>query len=362
MARKDGKDRGLFERPAGVWWVRIFHDGRERRIKVGSKTAAKTFYQKVKTEQMEGRLFWEKHQRKRVAFSELAKERLRYADATFKRKGGDDHRMKWWTDAFGNSDAATITPSMIERVMGEMRNFGYAPASINRCLMVLKATFSRAVRDGLLEKNPAGKVKPYKQNNELVRYLTPKQEAVLVENLSEHYRPIVLVAINTGLRLGELLRLAWGDIDWNAGILTVRESKSGEPRRLPMNSIVQGIVSGRKPAGDYSRIFPHDGSQLRKAFNQAVKASGLTPFRLHDLRHTFASRLAMQGANDRTIMVLGGWKSPAMLRRYAHLSPTHLWQAVEGLVTPKPVKEGQYQNETGTKTGTREEEGKGGGS
>ena len=67
------------------------------------------------------------------------------------------------------------------------------------------------------------------------------------------------------------------------------------------------------------------------SFDKAVTVAGVAPFRFHDLRHTFASRLAMQGANDRTLMALGGWKSPAMLSRYAHLSPAHLWQAVEGL-------------------------------
>ena len=99
-----------------------------------------------------------------------------------------------------------------------------------------------------------------------------------------------------------------------------------------MNSTVQGLLAELKDnPSQESLIFPHGRRYLRRVFDKAVKEAGLTPFRFHDLRHTFASRLAMQGANDRTIMALGGWKSPAMLSRYAHLSPTHLWQAVEGL-------------------------------
>jgi integrase len=81
---------------------------------------------------------------------------------------------------------------------------------------------------------------------------------------------------------------------------------------------------------------------MRRVFERAVKKAGLQPFRFHDLRHTFASRLAMQGENDRTIMALGGWKSPAMLSRYAHLSPANLWKAVEGLA----------KQQTGSKTGS----------
>ena len=86
------------------------------------------------------------------------------------------------------------------------------------------------------------------------------------------------------------------------------------------------------------RIFPLDDRYLRRAFERAVRVAGLSPFRFHDLRHRFASRLALQGANDRTLMALGGWKAPAMLERYVHLSPIHLQQAVEGLAQGKQPK------------------------
>ena len=112
-----------------------------------------------------------------------------------------------------------------------------------------------------------------------------------------------------------------------------------------MNSIVQGVLSGLKqtarPTSDEA-VFPFDLRYLRRAFERAVIKAGLTPFRFHDLRHTFASRLSMLGVNDRTLKVLGGWASTSMLDRYSHLSPSHCWQAVEGLV----------QFGTGSKTGS----------
>ena len=134
--------------------------------------------------------------------------------------------------------------------------------------------------------------------------------------------------------------------------MTIHETKIGESRRIPLNSKVQTVLSelqdGVKPQPT-DRVFPLDGRYLRRAFASAVDDAGLKPFRFHDLRHTFASRLAMQGANDRTLMVLGGWKSPRMLNRYVHLSPTHLWAAVEGLVEEgrkeHPLKP-QTQNES----------------
>ena len=111
-----------------------------------------------------------------------------------------------------------------------------------------------------------------------------------------------------GLRQGELLRLTWADVDWQAGILTVSRTKGGKSRRVPMNSRVQDLLSQVKLEGGSAmgrRLFPFDARAMRRVFEKAVKKVGLQPFRFHDLRHTFASRRAMQRENYRTIMALG---------------------------------------------------------
>ena len=90
-----------------------------------------------------------------------------------------------------------------------------------------------------------------------------------------------------------------------------------------------------------------DARNLRRDFGIAVKKARLAPFRFHDLRHSFASRLAMQGANDRTLQTLMGHKTQRMILRYAHLGPTHLLNALEGLVKASPPQIG-----TDTKTDT----------
>ncbi len=102
----------------------------------------------------------------------------------------------------------------------------------------------------------------------------------------------------------------------------------------------------------FTASLAHDGRYLQPRISLGCETRlALAPFRFHDLRHTFASRLAMQGANDRTLMALGGWKSPAMLSRYAHLSPSHLWQAVEGLTQSR----NRDQNRDRETDGDREE-------
>jgi len=352
MARKGGRDRGILQRKGREgWWVRLVNNGRERWLKCDTKSQAKALYGRLKAEQREGKYF-EKPQA--VPFRELALDYLETLEARRNRKRDDHARVNCWLTAFGDQEANSITVRQIEKVLTDLHNQGMQPATLIRHLTVLKAAFNRAKRLGLVKENPACLVKTPKVNNVLVRYLTQDQEAALLECLPEKYRPFILMAVNTGLRQGELLRLTWADIDWNVGVLTIHETKAGERRRTPMNSTVVGLLSVLKTSitpEPVERVFPFDARYVRRLFEGAVKASGLSPFRFHDLRHTFASRLAMQGANDRTLMALGGWKSPAMLARYAHLSPAHLWKAVEGLtrfgtVTETVTEEKATEEET----------------
>jgi integrase len=326
--------RGFIEKPpgSGKYCLRIRLEGRTRYFKVRNKTEARLLQGRLKAEQLQGRYF---ERPKVVPFRDMAKEYIDRVDTRRRRKGDDKARIDCWVRAFGDQDSKTITVRQIERELTQLANQKKAPGTIARYLVVLKAIFNNGSRLGILKENPASRVQAPKVNNVLIRYLTDEQEFKLMENLPEKYRSIVKIAINTGCRQGELLRLRWADLDWNVGVMTIHETKIGESRKIPMNSIVQGVLTDlkkRTKPGHEDCVFPLDRRYLRRVFERAVLNSGLTPFRFHDLRHTFASRLAMAGQNDRTLMALGGWKSPRMLDRYAHLAPAHLWAAVEGLV------------------------------
>ncbi len=353
MARKNGKDRGVLEWPpkSGNWYARLYVNGKEHRFKCSSKTEAKAVYVSRKADLLHGRYI---EKPKASPFHSIAADYVKRVDARRRRKGDDKSRVDRWIKELGDRDINKITPRHIERVLASMLDEGYAPGTVLRSFTVLRALLNDAKRLGLLLENPASRVKPPTVNNVLIRYLTEEQEVTLIESLPEKYRSIVMVALNTGCRQGELLKLRWQDIDWHIGVATIHETKAGDSRRVPLNSTVQNVLVTLKEQvfpTPTDRVFPLDGRYLRRAFERAVLNSGLAPFRFHDLRHTFASRLAMKGANDRTLMALGGWKSPRMLSRYAHLSPTHLWQAVEGLVNSK------QKNSDGTVTKTVRSEG-----
>ena len=266
-------------------------------------------------------------------FGELAVMYLHH-----KRKGDDISRLRRWLDAFGDKPATSIRSFMVEEIMCAMKKEGYKPATIARSLVVLKAVYNRAVRNELIEKNPVARVAAPKFDNTLVRYLTEEQEVCLFEILPERLHPIVIVALHTGCRQGELLKLVWGDVDFNSGSFLARDPKNKTNRRVLMNSTVQEVLLFL-PGQDVpaAPVFANTiggamaRTHLSHDFKEAVEKANLAPFRFHDLRHTFASRLAMSGANDRTLQTLLGHKSQSMILRYAHLGPTHLWNAVKGL-------------------------------
>jgi integrase len=363
MARQNGKDRGVVEKPAGSgqWWCRLFVEGKERWWRCDTRSQAKALYGKLKGQAREEKLFPKEKKREPLLFKIVAKDYEESLDVDRRRTGDDRARVQFWMDRFDNRDVETIETEHIEHAIGALRaplaeRSGRLVKGQRRSLETVRRYYG--VVHAILEKarkrlknqkvhwmNPASDIELKKADNSLLRYLTPDQEQDLLAALPSRYHPLILTALNTGMRRGELLRLTWADIDWFAGTLKIHETKIDEPRHAPMNSSVQRTLltlkESVKPA-PCDRVFPFYPRYLGRAFQRAVIKAKLAPFRFHDLRHSFASRLARLGANDRTLMEAGGWKSPAMLRRYCHLGPSSVWQAVEKLA----------EAGTGSKTGS----------
>jgi len=169
---------------------------------------------------------------------------------------------------------------------------------------------------------------------------------------TETERQRITVLLQTGLRKGEFLGLRWKDVDLKAGMLTIPRSKNGEIRHVPLTSTVRAIIGNLpRPLNGTALVFPNsecrrDLRWVEKIVPAAVADAKIEDFRFHDLRHTFASRLAMEGVDLLTIKELGGWKTLSMVQRYAHLSPGHRQTAIERLATRKA--EPEKMQSTGT--------------
>ena len=150
-------------------------------------------------------------------------------------------------------------------------------------------------------------------------------------------RPIVLIDMNTGLRRGEILNLKRSDIDRKNRLIVIEKTKNNERKVIPMNETVSQAIDSLPARIDTSFLLaekdgrPVPPDKVTMAFRRACKKAGIANFRLHDLRHHFASYLTMSGQNQRTVMELLGHKTPAMTARYSHLSQEHLRSAVESL-------------------------------
>jgi integrase len=168
----------------------------------------------------------------------------------------------------------------------------------------------------------------------------------------------ITVAIHTGMRRGELLNLTWDDVDLIGLTVFVQRSKSGEGRRIPMSPTVYRMLSelfgARRERLQSSVVRKSESARrvfaasrggfllnLNRVWYRAIKRAGLERLHFHDLRHTFASRLAMNGVDLYRVQTLMGHKSSRMTVRYAHLSPEHLRAAVATLDTPGPRSDGR---------------------
>jgi len=241
-----------------------------------------------------------------------------------------------WTERFGARLLEEVTPADLERIKAERAQL-VEPATVNRELAFLKHVYNVAIRDSKTDRNPVSKIKLLREPSGRVRYLTDEEEARLMAALpTEADRQQVTILLQTGLRKSEFLGLRWKDLDLRAGVLTIPRAKNGETRHVPMTSDVRGIFSRLpRPLDSSSLTFPNtvgtrDFRRARKTFLAAVRAARIDDFRFHDLRYTFASRLAMAAVDLLAIKDLGGWKSLAMVQRYAHLSPAHHREALSG--------------------------------
>ncbi|MBN2380638.1 site-specific integrase [candidate division WOR-3 bacterium] len=223
----------------------------------------------------------------------------------------------------------------------------------NRKLALLRHMLHKAIDWGYLGENPCEKVKPFKEPPGRIRWLSDRERERLldaVESRSEVLYGIVLTALLTGMRKGELQELTWDNVDFEREEITLTRTKNNERRVIPICQELLPVLQALRDAYPHAHhVFSKpDGrpyGNWRKAFESACREAGVKDFHFHDLRHTFASYLAMEKCNVPTIQRLTGHKSLSCVQRYMHLSEAHLRAAVDQLgakvVQSEEASEGQ---------------------
>jgi len=224
----------------------------------------------------------------------------------------------------------------IERFKVDLAAQGLAPATVNSHLNLLRAMYNCAIRRDTIQHNPMQGVRPLRVNTGRLRILTEEEETRLFAELPTPLHVIVELALLTGLPHSALVGLEWKNVDIEAGIYTVQMSRSREALRLPMHPRVRGILAGLPRAGAY--VFPgtKEGKprgSIGRGFRNAVRRACILDFAFHDLRTTWAIRLAMAGVDQFTLMELGGWKTSRIVQRCAPRSPDRLREAIARLTS-----------------------------
>jgi integrase len=229
----------------------------------------------------------------------------------------------------------------------------YAVATVNKRLTVIRHMLTKAVDWNMVEeetRRKAYKVKLKGGTVSRLRYLQYSECEKLLSNCLPHLKPIVMTALHTGMRRGEILSLRWDDVDMKNRFIFLRNTttKSGKPREIPINDTLYGVLKSLPRRIDVPWVFPNpsdlkpskDGTpvksvkpigDVKNSFRAACTKAGIRDFTFHDLRHTFASHLVMEGVDITTVSRLLGHASLTMTLRYAHLAPKHMASAVNVL-------------------------------
>jgi integrase len=376
-------------------------DGRNRRVKIGSAgkflnksgkwsftpavhpEVARTMAQKRSGEVASGTdPQAEKKRKKAEGKAAKAKTFNTFLDdhyapfLTTERKSGKatEKRIRsLFCDWLGDKPMDAITPFLVMNWRKKQLEGGKSPATVNRDLTALKAMLSKAVEMGVIAEHPLMKLKPAKVTDDnRVRYLSPDEEARLFkaledreenaraarrrfnewrierhldpmpeiseEEFSDHLKPLVLLALNTGMRRGELFSLQWGDVDFLHGRLTVRASatKGNKTRYIPLNQAARAVLQQwQKQTGGTGLVFPGKKGKkmdnITTSWENLMASAEIEDFRFHDCRHHFATMTLKSGADIVTVSKLLGHASLNMTMRYSHVSDDILAAAVDRL-------------------------------
>ena len=326
------------------WWLQWYEDNKQHR------ESAWTTNKRVAQEILGEKLY--KLSKKKAGLikdknvSEFVKEYLEYSQTNKSKSSYEtDKRILYkFIGLFKLKNLSEITPSSIEKYKTIRLNQALTKSTINRELTTLKHFFNKAREWKYLEESPAKFVKKfrYEKTSSKIRSLSSQEISNILETLeAETQKPepmrltlrnIILMALNTGMRLSEILNAKWEDLNLKEGTIETRSIKGGRlrMRKIPLNKTIVDIIRQIKPKGDY--IFGKiSKSYVSHTFMRLVRKSAVSPACFNDLRHTFASHLGNAGADERTIAELLGHSSTRTTCIYTHLTREHLKKAVNKL-------------------------------
>ncbi len=308
------------------------------------KTDAKRWAQQIETAIREGRHF-KSIEAKRHTLDQLIDRYIRDVAPALKTSGARQRQLRWWKEQIGAYTLADITPALIiecrnRLALGQTTRGGQrSPSTANRYMAALSHALTIGMKEwGWLEDNPFRKITGLKEPRGRVRFLEEHERKCLLAACKEHSKllyTIVVIALSTGARKNEIISLAWPQVNVSRGLITLLDTKNDERRSVPLQEhaleLVKEMAKVRRLDTDLlfpSHRNPNKSLSIDSVWRRVVENAELDDFRFHDLRHSAASYLAMNGASLAEIAEVLGHKTLQMVKRYSHLSEQHTAKVV----------------------------------
>jgi len=274
-------------------------------------------------------------------FKDFSNKYIQYITETNKKRSWkrDITSIEHFGNLFNDKKLFDITPGDIDDYK-KIRLQKVKPGTVNRELNCIRYMFNLAKRwKNFFGDNPVSISGLISVDYKVERILSYEEEERLFKNCNEYLRDIIIIALNTGMRRGEILNLRWEWLDFKNSVVTLPQThtKSQKIRKIPINSKLRTLLlklSMKKRDQDY--VFPSISSKsghmegVKRSFMSACKKAGIEGLRFHDLRHTAATRMIENGANIVAVSRILGHSDVKITMRYAHPEDS-LKEAVESL-------------------------------
>lgn len=318
---------------SSLWWLKIRHNGQtiQRSTGTNDKVRAQEYHDRLKASLWEQERLGAKPQH---TWNEAV---VRWLEET-KHKASqrcDMFHLRWLDKHLSGLQLSEISRDKIDVIIKARSSGGSANGTVNRTLAVIRAILRKASLEWeWIDRYP--KIRLLSEPKKRVRWLTQQEAEKLIAELSDHLAAMVRLSLETGLRQANVTGLQWSQVDIARRLAWIHPDQAKARKAISVPLSVGALAVLSEQAGKHAtHVFCYHGKCITqvntKAWHSALKRAGISNFRWHDLRHTWASWHVQAGTPLHVLQELGAWESVEMVRRYAHMSSKHLSQYVEGL-------------------------------
>lgn len=316
---------------SSIWWVRFTHKG--KRVQQSSGTS-----ERIKAEEYEAKLKSSLWEQERLG----AKPIYKWNDAVVRYLGETKHKasqvsdiyhLRWLDQYLSGIELQAIKRDLLDKISAAKQAEGVENSTVNRMQEVVRAILRKACNEWeWLDRVPVVRMLP--EPTKRVRWITRNDADRLIAELPPHLADMVRFSLETGLRRSNVTGLQWSQVDLVRRTAWIHPDQAKARKAIPVPLSNVAVLVLLKQIGKHqANVFTFNGSPVHqvntKAWHKALKRAGIENFRWHDLRHTWASWHIQEGTPQHVLQELGGWSTPEMVQKYAHLSSEHLAQWVD---------------------------------